>query len=291
MPQQILIAIAIITAFLPALFWLFIWYKKDSVQPEPKRMIVLAFFFGVLGILPFFGIKFMLKQSPTLLELWGDLSTHSFFLSTLFLTILLAGLEEFVKHFSVLRLGKYLDVYFDQIVDGVVYSVSAALGFAFAENIVYFVNILLFTGISPDFWSVFLFRSFGTMVGHTIFSGIFGYFWAYAFFSKKIATRHSESVSHLWNFTKSFFETIRFHIIRRHILIGRPSAHRHEKADLLREAFLLATLLHTIFNLLLGMEIFGKMLTPLIVPLLIGGFVWISGKFLMKENVKIMKPI
>src|SRR6185503_4071224 len=103
---------AVFFALLPALFWLVIWYKKDYVQPEPKGLVAKAFFFGMLGIIPFLGIQFMVENSPNLTFLWQVFSHKSFFLSTFFLTLTLAALEEFIKHFSVLGLGSKLSVYF-----------------------------------------------------------------------------------------------------------------------------------------------------------------------------------
>lgn len=278
----------IFSALLPALFWLVIWYQKDSADPEPKRMILRAFFLGMLGVVPFLVLRIMLDQSPNLLEFWRFFEHKSLWVSSIILAILLAGLEEFVKHFSVLRLGKSYNVHFDQILDGVIYSVSAALGFAFVENVVYFCTVLWSIGITSDFWSIFLFRSFGTMLGHTIFSGIFGYFWGYAFFSRKIVPKHSESVSHLW---KRILASLRFHIIFAHIFRGRPSQQQYEKSDLVREGFLLATLVHAVFNVLLMSEIFGKNTTVLVVPLLLIGLMWISRRFLVAKNVRIWTAV
>ena len=275
-----------ILALLPALIWLIIWYKKDSSQPEPKKLIFRSFIFGVLGIMPFLGINFALNRADALQEIWVIFTKKTFFISTIFLTLILAFLEESIKHFSVLRLGKSLKVYFDQIVDGIIYSVSAALGFAFAENVFYFLEAFFALGISVDFLKVFLFRSFGTMFAHTIFSGLFGFFWSFAFLSKKITPHHNISVSLMW---KKITETIRFHIIFSHILKGRTSTRGHEKRELVAEALLLATLLHAVFNLLIKTEIFGHSLTFLVVPILMGGFLYLSKKFLENKNLKIWK--
>ena len=59
-----LILIVGVLAFLPALFWLFIYYKKDSQDPEPKRVIVKAFLVGALFALPFLGLRFVMAGVP-----------------------------------------------------------------------------------------------------------------------------------------------------------------------------------------------------------------------------------
>jgi len=278
--------LAIFFALLPAIFWLMIWYRKDFVQPEPKEMVIKAFLCGMLGVIPFFGIQFMLEHSPNLLSIWGVFAQKSFLLSTLLLTFCLATLEEGVKYFSVLGLGKKLDKYFDQIVDGIVYCVSAALGFAFMENVLYFGHALLFVGISAQFWEVFMFRSFGTMLGHAIFSGIFGFFWGYALFSFRHA---AQGTAHMSRHT--FWDTLRFRIIFERVLPDKPLKRSDgTERDLIREAFLFAVVLHLIFNLLLTFQVFGRALTPFIVPILIVGFLYLSHQFAVKRNTQIWTP-
>ena len=56
MQEFFIYAQAFIFALSPALFWLWIWYTKDSKEKEPKKLVFRAFFFGALAILPFFGI-------------------------------------------------------------------------------------------------------------------------------------------------------------------------------------------------------------------------------------------
>ncbi len=287
MPQIFTWTAAVFYAILPAIFWLIIWYKKDSLQPEPKTMILRAFFLGMLGVLPFFGIQFMLQDSSHLISLWEILQTKYFLLSTFFFVLVLAGLEEFFKHFSVVCMGRKLDIYFDQIVDGIVYSVSAALGFAFMENVVYFANALMLDGISPSFLRIFIFRSFGTMLGHTIFSGIFGYFWGHARLSHTVCKKERRMHFPHWH---NALQTLELHIIFHHILHHHSTkTHHHRRRDLVREAFFLATFVHTVFNLLIIFEIFGTTLTPLIAPFLLLGFLYLSHQFLIKQNIKIWK--
>lgn len=274
-----------VLAFIPALIWLIIWYKKDSEQPEPKKMILESFYLGCLSVMPFFGIKYAMNQADDLQDLWYEFAKNTLYLSQVILILLLAFLEESIKHFAVLRLGKSLKIEFDQIVDGVIYSVSCALGFAFMENIIYFANNF-YGEINASFLYLFAFRSLGTMLGHAIFSGIFGLFWGFAFLSMSITNKHNFSVSNIWH---KLTDTLRLHIIRDHVLRGRSSTKGHEKGDLVREALIVATLLHGLFNIFVSFEIMGKSLTFMVVPLLMGGFVFLSHSFLQKKNLKIWK--
>lgn len=263
---------ALFSAALPAFWWIFLWYRKDSIEPEPKRMVALAFVFGILAALPFFGVRF----------LFGGFS------GGLFLLIILAAFEEIAKAIMVLWLGKILHIHFTQIVDGIVYSVAVGLGFAFAENLWYFWTTFDGIGISSESLWIFVFRSMGTMLAHALFSGIFGFLWAYAIFSQQITPHHRLSLTTLW---KSFFRTIRFHILFSHIFSSHPSLHGHEKAELVREALLLAIVLHVLFNVAVSFSLFGHSLTPLVIPILAGLFFFLSEQFLQKKNIDIRRPL
>jgi RsiW-degrading membrane proteinase PrsW (M82 family) len=252
-------------------------------------MVALAFFMGMIAVLPFFALGWQWQSSPNLQSLWNTFSSHFLYLPSIIVVFFFAFLEESLKQFAVLRLGSKLKIHFDQIVDGIVYAVSAGLGFAFAENIFYFFTLLdFYTLTDPALWNVVAFRSFGTTLGHSLFSGVFGLFWGHAFLSKKVANKHSYSVS---CFFIRFFETLRFHIIFVHILKAHPSLKGHESADLVREALLLSVLLHAVFNLFLQTEVFGIHLTPFVAPLLLLIFLFLSSRFLIPRNTKIMKPV
>lgn len=263
-------------ALFPALLWLGIFLAKDTQNPEPKNMIVRAFFFGALSALPI-----------ALLVVFFPESVSQFFGLFGLLTALLlrALIEEYLKHFAAVRLGKSLNIAFDQIVDGIVYSVSAALGFAFLENAFYFFtlgeNIGFFT---PTFASAFAGRAILTTLGHALFSGIFGLFWGHAFLSQSIAPRHSYSVL---SFFRGFFRTISFHILRRHILPRRASLRGHEAFEVVAEGFLAASLVHAFFNLCLEFPSTRILLAPLIVFL----FWFLSSAFHRQNLTKILHPI
>ncbi len=289
MPLWFNIAFGVTLAFLPSFAWLVFWYKKDYREPEPKRNIALAFIFGMLAVVPLLAVRWQLQYSPNLMQSVISFSYMMPLVAVIIGSIILAYLEEALKHFATLRLGKRLHIEFDQIVDGVVYSVAAALGFAFAENVFYFLTLLdYYTLTDAELWTVMAFRGFGTTLGHSLFSGLFGLFWGHAFLSKSVTPRHSESVSTLF---RKFTQTLRLHIIFRHILKDRSSLHGHEKADLVREALILATLVHALFNIFIQLEVFGRMLTPFVVPLLLIVLVFLSKQFFVPRNVQITTPV
>ena len=274
------ITIALIIALIPALCWLFIYYKKDYREPEPKKVIMQAFLAGVVVSLPFILLRYLM--------LWMNL--ESLFIGGVISIILFAILEEVAKLTAAIFVVTRHKMEFNQIIDGVVYAVSAALGFAFIENLFYLINFGEITHLSTTLLYIIAFRSLGTMFAHTLFSGLAGLIWAYAYFSKQISPFNQK---HLLAFEiKDFInhEMLTLHIIRQNILKARASRRGgHEKKVLVFEGMMLAVFLHVIFNITTTLKLFGQNLTFLLVPLLIGGFFYISYLFTKKLNIKILK--
>ena len=98
--------------FLPGVFYLWYFYKKDKYEPEPVRLIIKTYFMGMLAAIP---ISFL--EAP--------------FAFSGFILIVIAApvIEEYGKYFVVKR-KIYQNVEFDEPMDGIIYAVSAALGIA-----------------------------------------------------------------------------------------------------------------------------------------------------------------
>jgi len=149
---------ALAFSFLVALFWLKRFRKMDKYEKEPERLIYLAFSAGALGIVPSALLESLVNfanvpKSPH----WGPL----------FLAFLWVGIvEEFFKYLAV-RLTVYRSNEFNEVMDGMIYMISAALGFAAAENVGYILGFGFFVGIL---------RAILTYLGHLSFSAILGYY-------------------------------------------------------------------------------------------------------------------
>ena len=223
------------------------------------------------------------RTTPTTVPYWEKIDALSSIL-------LFAIMEEMAKLSASIFVVMRHKLTFNQVIDGVVYAVTAALGFAFVENMIYFYEFL--NQADSPLAMIFLFRSFGTMLAHTLFSAIAGLIWAYAYFSKQISPF---SKKHLLAFEiKDLInhEILTLHIIRQNILKARPSRRGgHEKKILVLEGIVLASLLHIIFNLMTELEILGKSLTFLLVPIIMGGLLYVSYLFTKKLNIKILKVV
>ena len=93
--------------------------------------------------------------------------------------IIIAPIEELLKYFAVRR-WIYNSLEFDEAMDGIVYTVSASLGFATAENVMYVVSLGIGTGIT---------RAFLTVPGHALFGALMGSYMGRAKFNPIKETR------------------------------------------------------------------------------------------------------
>jgi RsiW-degrading membrane proteinase PrsW (M82 family) len=148
----------ILVGFVPAIAWLWFFWRKDEGKREPKRLMLRVFGIGALMAGPIFLLEGHLPLPPTV---FGE-----FF-------IRVALVEEFCKILPVIWLALRCRE-FDQPVDGVIYAVAAALGFAGAENAIYAIQAGGTLGIARAFTSTLLHVGLSGMVGYAIGKARFG---------------------------------------------------------------------------------------------------------------------
>ena len=167
---------SVIGGLAPALIWLFFWLREDREHPEPKLTLLLAFLAGMLAI----PLALMLEWA------WQEFLRNSVVLrDERFVLILLVGyafIEEIVK-FALVRSVIFWRMEFDEPVDAMVYLITAALGFASVENILYLSSQF------QDSFEVGLrtgnLRFVGATLLHALSSGVLGYFIAHSFYRKR----------------------------------------------------------------------------------------------------------
>ncbi len=156
-------------SFLPALVILRAFLKRDNQKPEPAGLIARTFFLGILAILPAVVMESVLSLFTGLIPrlLWNVF--HAF---------LVAGLcEEGVKMWVVRGYAAHKSE-FDEITDGIVYAVTAGLGFAFYENMMYAMG-------SSNAVAVLLLRAFTSVPLHALSSGFMGYYIGKSYFGNR----------------------------------------------------------------------------------------------------------
>jgi len=163
--------IAIVAAVLPALIWLFLFTREDR-HPEPTELIAYTFTLGGLMVIPTLLVQIVFKN-------WGPESA-------LLSLIALAFLEEIFKF-----LGSYVSVRrnkaFDEPVDAMIYTITAALGFATIENFLNLVKSqdILLSLTAADAVSTAALRFIGATFLHALASALVGYFWARGIVAKR----------------------------------------------------------------------------------------------------------
>jgi protease PrsW len=168
---------ALVVPMLPGLIWLWIIYRTDRYEPEPKRLVALTFGLGVLSIVPaFFGERLGEQLYPYLGQIesataapLGEISNPIPLFIACFLII--GPCEELAKFLAV-RLVMFRSREFDEPLDGLIYAAAAALGFASLENVFYVVDFQHGGAIR---WGMLGVRSFLALPGHVIFASTWGY--------------------------------------------------------------------------------------------------------------------
>jgi len=168
----------IIMGIIPGVIWLLYFLRKDRQNPEPKGKIFQVFLWGMLATVPAVAIEVFLNCILGYSCSIG--SGFSIFQNPIFANILISNLiAVFIITATVEELAKYCVVKsevlnhkdFDEPVDAMIYSITAALGFASAENI-------LFVFMSPPGAApvTAIMRFFTAVLLHAIAGGFMGYF-------------------------------------------------------------------------------------------------------------------
>jgi RsiW-degrading membrane proteinase PrsW (M82 family) len=146
-------------AFAPALFLLHFIYVRDKYEREPLHRILLVYFVSFLAVIP---ASIWEVTSPNweqhglagiALATWGVIALAEETCKYLFLRWLV------VRHPS-----------FNEVYDGILYGVSASLGFATAENIMYVFSS------GADGLTVAVLRAVLSVPAHALWGVMMGYY-------------------------------------------------------------------------------------------------------------------
>ena len=183
-----MLLLILLLAFLPAVFWVFVFLREEKFDPIPKKLItkvfILGAFSGLLAVLFELILTLFFPESATT-AVFGTLSVQKLAFSiaifALLITIGSAAIEELVKVYTV-KWFAYDSLQFNQVVDGAILGVSAGLGFATLENVGYFLRAYYEEGLGT-LAIVFVVRFLATTLLHALTSGIAGYYLGKAKFS------------------------------------------------------------------------------------------------------------
>lgn len=150
----------VITAITPIIALAMGIYLVDRYDREPWWLLLRVFGLGALSVIPILFLqKFLIS-----------IDIFSGIFSIFYQSFIVAGLtEEFFKRAAVVY-GVYNNKHFNEKLDGIVYCVFSALGFATVENIMYVV--VRYTGN----YSVGIMRGILSVPAHMLFGITMGYY-------------------------------------------------------------------------------------------------------------------
>lgn len=164
-----------IIAITPAIIVLGGIYLSDRHDREPMKLLILTFCLGALAVIPSIVVEEILIMFNVFPGVGG----------AFYNAFIVAGLtEEYFKRLVILKVP-YKTSYFNEKLDGIVYCVFSALGFATVENIIYVV----FTYTNNPF--VGLYRGIFSVPAHAIFGVTMGYYLSLSRFDKDISRKKS----------------------------------------------------------------------------------------------------
>lgn len=166
--------LVIFAAIAPVVVLLWQILKRDSANPEPPKMLMKAFFYGMVSTVVTFiflpvtemiGDITMLDDNPLALAF-----KQAFFS---------AALPEEGAKLLMLWLLLRNNPYFDERFDGIVYAVCVGMGFAAVENVLYLFS-------NYDSWlSVGIVRALFAVPGHFFDAVIMGYYYSHYHFGTR----------------------------------------------------------------------------------------------------------
>lgn len=151
--------LSIILAILPGLIISFIIYRMDKYERENRMPLLICFGLGMVATVP--GLFFQTWIN----EIGWEESAN--LLHTFLFSMIIVSLSEELLKFACLMLYPYRQDFFNEPMDGIVYSVMIAMGFATLENVLYATEFGLGTTIV---------RAFTAIPAHAVFAVFMGYF-------------------------------------------------------------------------------------------------------------------
>lgn len=151
--------VASVVAFLPAVFYLLPLIWLDRYDPEPIWLLALAFAWGALvAVIVSFVVNTLIG---------------AFFGQEIGAVVSAPVFEEGSKGLGLLLLLIFFRRYFDDILDGIVFGGTIALGFATVENVLYYGRGLL-EGGSQGLIILFILRGIMSPFAHVTFTSMTG---------------------------------------------------------------------------------------------------------------------
>ncbi len=197
------VTIFFLSGLFPALVWLWFWIREDKEHPEPKYMIALAFFGGMVATLIalFFenylselGFKNLVASSifsnilpwfETVAKQASITQARIFTVNDSLLVIIFAPIIEEPIKFIMAYITALRSKFNDEPLDPMVYMITTALGFAAVENMLFLISSWNENHSIISSLSTGNMRFIGPTLIHTISSAIIAMFISFNFFNNR----------------------------------------------------------------------------------------------------------
>lgn len=254
--QAIQIAmLSCVLSLVPTLIWGSIFLYKHN---EKRSLLIKTYVYGACMVLPLILYRYSFQIFESQEFIFGLISQS---ILILFLTI--GFLEEYLKHL-VTRFTDQKEI--QTIDDAIEFSIVAALGFAFAENTFYFIEVYQALG-EEVFYQTIVLRSLFATFAHTFFSSIYGLYYGKELFASNIYN-HLPKNNSKKRFLKSVSQVLTF-----------LSPKQLFKNQMRLYGILLAGLTHTAYNVLLELEF-----VHFLIPFMVIGFYMILNMIWSRKN-------
>jgi RsiW-degrading membrane proteinase PrsW (M82 family) len=157
---------SLLGGILPSLIWLIFWLREDAQHPEPRKLILRTFLFGMLAVivvLPFQKV------------------VDSYLPGMIFSAILLWAILEEVFKLVAAYFGGLRSKEDNEPIDPIIYMITAALGFVALENALFIFGPLVGDEIARSVITGNL-RFVGASLLHVLASGIVGVALSFSFY-------------------------------------------------------------------------------------------------------------
>jgi RsiW-degrading membrane proteinase PrsW (M82 family) len=151
-----ILVFAFLAGIIPSLLWLWFWLKEEE-NPEPKGLLTIVFIMGMIAVILVLPIEKFIQD---------NISSHEGQI------ILWATAEEVLKYLAVLII-LYRTKNVKKPIDWPIYMITAALGFAALENILFLIKPFTINQATVALLTGQL-RFMGSTLLHTVSSGILG---------------------------------------------------------------------------------------------------------------------
>jgi len=167
-----ILGLAFLGGIIPAFLWFWFWLKEDKMNPEPRSLLAIIFILGMLSVFLVIPIQKFIQ---------ANLSPNNWQI------ISWAAVEEIVKYLVVLII-LFRTKIVDEPIDWPIFLITAALGFAAFENILFLIKPFSLGQVTVGLMTSQL-RFLGSTLLHTVTSGIIGISLGLSFYLGKFAKK------------------------------------------------------------------------------------------------------